>query len=127
TWSKNPIAVEPRMLALEAWINNELNYFDDLLKAIRDGKKKEDQIVSNIDKLLKDSLWAITSANLPLDVKAEKGEPTKLSDKDMTLVRELNQYLPYEGQRFDIDTYRNARRLFLLYALAVGKKFLLLF
>jgi len=102
-WNSSPAAMESRASALNLWINNELDYVAAVLDAAGKLKEGKNKVIPNYAKFLGDSLQIIKNAEVLHVAKVKEVGTTKLSEKDMALVRELNQYLQYNGQEFEVD------------------------
>jgi hypothetical protein len=95
--------MKPRAAALLMWINNELDYFDDLLNAAKGLTNRESQVVANVGKLIQTSLMEITNSGIAIEAAAPVSEKARLTEKDLYLVREMQEYARFRGQPFDVD------------------------
>ena len=102
-WNTNPTVFEPHVTALGLWINNELDYFSALLDAAGKSKSRNKEVISNVEKLLEESLRVIEEANVPGGTNIANIKLGKMSDNDLALVRELNKHFHFGSQHFDVD------------------------
>ena len=98
-----PDIFESRMLALEEWINNELEHIASVIDAADKSKDGKSTLASHNLNFVNQALTEIANANIPQTNHLQANVVPKLTEQNLDLVRELNKYLRYRGQSFDVD------------------------
>jgi hypothetical protein len=116
-WLNNPRILENRMSALNLWIGDELGCMEKVLKAAKTQSGDENEVLPYFNNFLSIAMQYVSAAGVG-NAQAISAVPTgTLSDEDMAMVRELNQYVRYEGQQFDVEyTSKWSRAMALLKA-----------
>jgi len=102
-WREAPALFETRMLALEAWINNELEYLTSVVDPADKSKDGKSTLAKHSLDFANQALMEISNANIPQTNHIQANLIPKLTEQNLDLVRELNKYLRYRGRSFDVD------------------------
>jgi hypothetical protein len=103
TWQVNPNVLNNSMLALEAWINNDLEHVASIIDAADKNIDGKSTLAKHGLNFANQALMEIANANIPPTNHLQANVIPKLTEQNLDLVRELNKYLRYRGQSFDVD------------------------
>lgn len=106
--NKKPGLFETRMLALEAWIKNELEHVASVIEATDKSKDGKSMLAKHNLTFVNQALMEIANANIPQTNRFQANVIPKLTEENLGLVRELNKYLRYRGRSFDVDYVSNS-------------------
>jgi len=103
-WTENPVVFESRINSLWVWVNNDLDFFNEVLKAANHAKVDSNRaVILNIHAWLTSCLQDIDNANIPHNQHNDIIEAPKMGKEDLDLVQDFNQHFYFKGQQFDVD------------------------
>jgi hypothetical protein len=98
-----PDLFESRMLALQAWIKDSLDNSAMALEGIRNLKVGQQELADHYLKYLDKSVEEIKNAEVSHPTNTLAFIDEKISSENISTVRDLNKYIRYREQQFDVD------------------------
>lgn len=108
---ERPDLFESRMFALKIWIDNELDSMASTLELAKLVKQGGNKLIFNYKNILSNCLQGIKDLEVGHAIEPDRVGAKRISASELLLVEELNKYVEFNGQRFDINYLSKSREI----------------